>query len=140
REKAGVGSAINDTTRQVGGALGVAIIGSVVSGMWASGIADAARDAGMNETSTARAEESLANALSEASTLGDGAGRFVAEAKDTFVAAMTTGMRVSVVVVLLAVLVAWKFLPNRAVAERGASQVAEPERVSTGELAVNAGD
>ena len=28
REKAGVGSAINDTTRQVGGALGVAIIGS----------------------------------------------------------------------------------------------------------------
>ena len=31
RAKAGIGSAINDTTRQVGGALGVAIIGSVVS-------------------------------------------------------------------------------------------------------------
>ncbi len=30
-EKAGVGSAINDTTRQVGGALGVAILGSVPS-------------------------------------------------------------------------------------------------------------
>ena len=30
REKAGVGSAVNDTTRQMGGALGVAIIGSVV--------------------------------------------------------------------------------------------------------------
>ena len=28
--KAGVGSAVNDTTRQVGGALGVAIIGSVL--------------------------------------------------------------------------------------------------------------
>ena len=27
--KAGVGSAVNDTTRQVGGALGVAVIGSL---------------------------------------------------------------------------------------------------------------
>lgn len=31
REKAGVGSAMNDTTRQVGGALGVAVIGSVLA-------------------------------------------------------------------------------------------------------------
>ena len=35
REKAGVGSAVNDTTRQMGGALGVAIIGSVVSSVYA---------------------------------------------------------------------------------------------------------
>ena len=38
--KAGVGSAVNDTTRQVGGALGVAIVGSVVSSMYGSKIAD----------------------------------------------------------------------------------------------------
>jgi MFS family permease len=31
REKAGVGSAVNDTTRELGGALGVAIIGSILS-------------------------------------------------------------------------------------------------------------
>jgi Na+/melibiose symporter-like transporter len=31
REKAGVGSAINDTTRQVGGAIGVALMGSLLS-------------------------------------------------------------------------------------------------------------
>ena len=30
RAKAGVGSAMNDTTRQVGGALGVAVVGSVM--------------------------------------------------------------------------------------------------------------
>ena len=35
RDKAGVGSAVNDTTRQMGGALGVAIIGSVVSSVYA---------------------------------------------------------------------------------------------------------
>ena len=31
REKAGVGSAMNDTTRQIGGALGVAVVGSIFS-------------------------------------------------------------------------------------------------------------
>lgn len=138
REKAGIGSAINDTTRQVGGALGVAIIGSVVSGKWSRGIGDAAREAGLDATSTAHARESLAKALSEAGTLGDRAGQFVTDAKDTFVGAMTTGMRVSVAVVLIAAFVAWKFLPNRAVSERAAS-AHDAESVS-GEFAVNAGD
>src|SRR4029079_3144304 len=31
REKAGVGSAMNDTTRQVGGSVGVAVLGSILS-------------------------------------------------------------------------------------------------------------
>ena len=38
--KAGVGSAVNDTTRQVGGALGVAIIGSVLSSIYGNAIGD----------------------------------------------------------------------------------------------------
>ena len=42
REKAGVGSAVNDTTRQVGGALGVAVIGSVVSSVYAGHVSDLA--------------------------------------------------------------------------------------------------
>ena len=39
RAKAGVGSAVNDTTRQVGGALGVAVIGSLVSSVYATQLA-----------------------------------------------------------------------------------------------------
>ena len=35
--KAGVGSAMNDTTRQMGGALGVAIIGSVFASVFRPG-------------------------------------------------------------------------------------------------------
>src|SRR5438270_13123834 len=42
-EKAGVGSAMNDTTRQVGGALGVAILGSVFSSAYIAGLAPALR-------------------------------------------------------------------------------------------------
>ena len=34
REKAGVGSAVSNTVRQVGGALGVAVLGSVLSAVY----------------------------------------------------------------------------------------------------------
>ena len=38
-EKAGVGSAMNDTTREIGGALGVAILGSITAAVYSSKIA-----------------------------------------------------------------------------------------------------
>ena len=38
--KAGVGSAVNDTTRQVGGALGVAVVGSVLASIYGSKVGD----------------------------------------------------------------------------------------------------
>ena len=34
RHKAGVGSAVNDTTRELGGAIGIAIVGSIISGVY----------------------------------------------------------------------------------------------------------
>ena len=37
-ERAGVGSAVNDTTREIGGALGVAILGSITSATYAASI------------------------------------------------------------------------------------------------------
>ncbi|WP_245835808.1 MFS transporter [Mycobacterium rhizamassiliense] len=40
-EKAGVGSAVNDTTRELGGTLGVAIVGSVFASVYSAGIASA---------------------------------------------------------------------------------------------------
>jgi EmrB/QacA subfamily drug resistance transporter len=41
REKAGVGSAMNDTTRQVGGAVGVALLGSILSSRYGSHVTSA---------------------------------------------------------------------------------------------------
>ncbi len=40
-DKAGVGSAVNDTTREVGGAIGIAVLGSVLSSHYRSGMAPA---------------------------------------------------------------------------------------------------
>ena len=36
RDRANIGSAVNDTTRELGGALGVAIVGSIVSSLYGS--------------------------------------------------------------------------------------------------------
>ena len=40
RDKAGVGSAVNDTSREVGGALGVAVVGSMLSSIYGSRFLD----------------------------------------------------------------------------------------------------
>ncbi len=42
RDRAGIGSAMNDTTRELGGALGVAVLGSLVTSQYTSGVSGAA--------------------------------------------------------------------------------------------------
>src|SRR5262249_17814763 len=48
RAKAGVGSAVNDTTRQVGGALGVAVLGSVMTSAYGSHVASSIAASGVH--------------------------------------------------------------------------------------------
>ncbi len=114
RSKAGVGSAINDTTRQVGGALGVAIIGSVVSSVYGSKIASAASGFGLDAQQTGIAEASLGTAQQLAAGLGDQGAAFISAANDGFVDALSIGLRISASVVIVAAIVAWKFLPSHA--------------------------
>ncbi len=44
RDRAGMGSATNDTTRELGGALGVAVLGSLLAGQYTSGVESAAAE------------------------------------------------------------------------------------------------
>jgi EmrB/QacA subfamily drug resistance transporter len=61
REKAGVGSAMNDTTRQIGGALGVAILGSVFSSAYVNAITPALK--GLPSAAVGAATNSVGSAL-----------------------------------------------------------------------------
>jgi MFS transporter, DHA2 family, multidrug resistance protein len=126
REKAGVGSAVNDTTRQVGGALGVAIIGSAVSSVWASRIGALSGKFGLDASNTTAAESSLGGAQRVGGDLGSQASAFVAEANQIFVDAMAIGMRIAFVVVGIAAVMVWKFLPARAHDDVGHDHVATP--------------
>ncbi len=114
RAKAGVGSAINDTTRQVGGALGVAVIGSVVTSVYSQRIFDIGSLFGLSQSQESIAESSLGGAQQVAASLGDQAGAFVQAANDGFVDALSVGLRVAAVVIVFAAVMAWKFLPSHA--------------------------
>ncbi|MEV6205838.1 MFS transporter [Kitasatospora sp. NPDC051914] len=67
--KAGVGSAVNDATREAGGTLGVAVLGSVFTSLYASRLAETAF-AGLPPHTAAAAEDSVASALGTAAGLG----------------------------------------------------------------------
>jgi EmrB/QacA subfamily drug resistance transporter len=115
REKAGVGSAINDTGREVGGTLGVAVSGSIFATVYAPRIAEFLLPLGVDEEVADIAGESVGAAFAVAEQAGspeaaDAIRQFASSAfMDGFQAACTT---VSVVALLGAVL-AWRFLPDR---------------------------
>lgn len=114
RDKAGVGSAVNDTTRQVGGALGVAAIGSVVTSFYASRIGDMAAGFGVTGRALTEAKASLGGALRVGASMGPDGASFIRRAQEDFTVTVGIGMRVAAVVLLGAAYVAWRYLPARA--------------------------
>jgi hypothetical protein len=114
REKAGVGSAVNDTTRQMGGALGVAVIGSVASSIYASDVAGLGSQFGLSSEQLNASKSSLGGALTVAQSVGAGANDFLVDVKDAFVHSLSYGLRLGALFVVGAAFVAWRFLPARA--------------------------
>ena len=106
RAKAGVGSAVNDPTPQIGGALGVAILGSLLASTYASSLGDAV---------PAAAKASVGAALDLATRLGgaDGAA-LAASAKAAYVDGMGVGVLVAAGVALFGSVIALVFLPAQA--------------------------
>jgi EmrB/QacA subfamily drug resistance transporter len=113
--KAGVGSAVNDTTRQVGGALGVAIIGSVLASTYGSKVGDAVAGQPIPSGVANDAKNSLGFALQTASQIGGPAGNALAStARTAFVDGMHQGYLVGAAVLILAAIGALIWLPARA--------------------------
>ncbi|MER6009340.1 MFS transporter [Streptomyces bluensis] len=109
REKAGSASALSNTFRQVGGALGIAVLGSVLSTVYRSGIEDRLPPAVRHE-----AGESIEATLGFAAKLGPRGETLVAPAHDAFLHAMhVTALFGAGVAVFGAVVVAL-FLPGKA--------------------------
>jgi EmrB/QacA subfamily drug resistance transporter len=65
--KAGVGSAVNDATREAGGTLGVAIIGSVYASLYTASLANASAAAKLPAAALVSAKSSIGAGLSVAS-------------------------------------------------------------------------
>ena len=113
--KAGVASAMNDVTRQVGGALGVAIVGSLIGTIYTSQISDVA--AALPPGVRVPVESSIGGANAVAARLSSAAGAdLTAAAADAFATALGYGLLVAAVVAFIgAGIVVWR-LPARHVA------------------------
>jgi hypothetical protein len=111
-EKSGVASAMNDVTRQVGGALGVAVIGSVISTIYASRVGD--DTAALPESARAAAEDSVGQANAVAATMGDADGASLASAAaDAYTGALGIGLTVAGVLALIGAVLVKRWLPAR---------------------------
>ena len=126
--KAGVGSAVNDTTRELGGALGVAVLGSLLQSTYSGRIADlAAVPEGAREV----ARTSLGAALKAAGGLArddPAAGRALADgARQAYVSGMHLALLVAAVVAVVAAGLVLRYLPGKG--EVGAAAMAgAPDR------------
>ncbi|KAB7849293.1 MFS transporter [Streptomyces mobaraensis NBRC 13819 = DSM 40847] len=114
REKAGSGSAVNNTFRQVGGALGVAVLGSVLSTTYRDGIS-AHLDGvpGLSAATRHAAGESIEATLGLAGRLGPAGRDLVGPAQDAFLHAMHMTALGAAGVAALGALVAGVFLPGK---------------------------
>lgn len=90
--KAGVGSAVNDTSREVGGALGIAILGSIANSVYRSDFNSSALDALPAEAAEAASESIGAAILISQSLPGDAAAMLVSDAGDAFTSAFSVSL------------------------------------------------
>jgi EmrB/QacA subfamily drug resistance transporter len=105
KAKAGIGSAMNDVVREVGGTLGVAVLGSLVASAYASGMGGAPE--------AARDSVGAAHAVAAQT----GATDLVATANQAFVDAMSTTAGIAAAIAMVGAVIALAFLPARARAE-----------------------
>jgi EmrB/QacA subfamily drug resistance transporter len=120
RAKAGVGSAVNDTTRQVGGALGVAIIGSVMSSVYHARLAGALGGHSIPTAAATQIRSSLGAAIAVAHGIGGPTGAFIEEtSKSAFVDGLHQAVLVGAGAAFLGAIIAARFLPARAPVELG---------------------
>jgi EmrB/QacA subfamily drug resistance transporter len=111
RRQAGVGSAVNDSTRLLGGTLGVAVIGSVYASLYGSRL-DGRLPAGLPGPVRAVAHQSLGAAYAVSARVPGAAGRAVHDAAtNAFLHGLSVGCLVAGGVAAAGAVLAVRFLP-----------------------------
>ncbi len=113
--QAGVGSAVNDTTREIGGALGVAVLGSVLSSVFGSRMIDVLAGTPLPDEARHAAEHSVTGAVVVAHHIGGPQGDALAHAaKAAFVDGLHATSLVAAGFATAGALIALAFLPAEA--------------------------
>src|SRR5262245_15005473 len=110
--RAGVGSAMNDTTRQVGGALGVAVMGSVAAASYRAELNGRLAGTALPAKALSGARQSLGSALQAAHDAGGHAGVVLGDAgRAAFISGVRWASIVACLVALIGAVASWRLLP-----------------------------
>jgi EmrB/QacA subfamily drug resistance transporter len=110
-EKQGVASAVNDTARELGGALGIAVAGSILAGRYSHELMP--RLTGFPEPVRGPASDSLANAVEVAKRLGPQGDQLTTLSQTAFLTAMHASMTTMAVIAGIAAMVIGFWAPGR---------------------------
>jgi EmrB/QacA subfamily drug resistance transporter len=111
KEKAGIGSAVNDATRELGATLGVAIIGSVYASLYASGIQDLSGS--VPAPALDAAQDSIGAAIAVSNELGPAGQPLLEAARSAFFDGFQLGCLVAAGVLFAGAAFAARYLPAR---------------------------
>jgi EmrB/QacA subfamily drug resistance transporter len=112
--RSGVGSAVNDTTREVGAALGVAVVGSVAATAYTTAMREQAAVPALPDALREAVNDNIGAAVAAGGQLGAEGAALVAAAQDAFVTSMSSALWVAAAVALWATVIAVAHLPRHA--------------------------
>ena len=116
KHKAGVGSAVNDVTREVGAAIGIAVLGTLLTVGYRSGMR--AETGGLPEAAADTASDSIGAALRVARELpAERAAALTGSAVDAFNRGMTLAMGVAAALLALTAAATYLLFPRRQAAD-----------------------
>jgi len=138
--RAGAGSAVQNTVRQLGGALGVAIIGTVLATSYANRLEPMLSGSPLSAPAQAAASESVVgtvavlNGAVEAGLPVDTASSLQASAFDAFLGASHVTMIISLAIVVIAALLVAFLLPVITAPRRGDAPPSQVKHASADDL------
>jgi EmrB/QacA subfamily drug resistance transporter len=110
-EEQGVASALNDTVRELGGAVGMALIGSVLSAAYTASVSGST--AGLPPEAASAVEGGIGGAVAVSAQMGSAGTAVLDAARSAFVSAWATSMWISAGLALAAALFALVWTPAR---------------------------
>lgn len=111
RNRSGMGSAMNDTTRELGGALGVAILGSILAAVYKDEIAQtAARFTGQIKEGL---ESSLAVALKVGESLGPMGEEIIQQSREAWMSGIEMASLVGALILFASAVISFALLPKK---------------------------
>jgi EmrB/QacA subfamily drug resistance transporter len=114
--RAGIGSAMNDTTRQLGGALGVAILGAIMNGSYRVAINKLSGTEGVSSDLLEQVRSSIQSAHLVAAKLNFNLGSIINQASSqAFVDGMKETLVIGAIIMFMAAITAWLIVPSRVI-------------------------